>query len=43
MLQFLLTHQLLLAAIAVINGASIVALVIGISYQPQENQDASRS
>jgi hypothetical protein len=35
MLQFLLTHQIQLAAIAAINGASIVAIIIGVSYRPQ--------
>jgi hypothetical protein len=34
-MQSLLAHQHFLSAIiAAINGASIVALVIGISYQP---------
>ena len=32
--QWLLDHQPLLCAIAAINGASIVALIIGISFTP---------
>jgi hypothetical protein len=34
MLQWLLTHQPLLIALALIHGASIVALVIGVGYRP---------
>jgi hypothetical protein len=34
MLNWLLAHQSFLAAIAVFNGASIVALIIGISFTP---------
>lgn len=32
--QFLLTHKPLIIALAWINGASIVALVIGVGYRP---------
>lgn len=34
MTQFLLTHQPLLIAVIALNGASIVALVIGVGYRP---------
>jgi hypothetical protein len=33
-MNWLLTHQHFLAAITAINGASIVALIIGISFNP---------
>lgn len=38
MTQFLLTHQPLLIALAFIQGASIVALVIGVGYRPQAEE-----
>lgn len=39
-LQFLLTHQPLLIAVIGINGASIVALVIGVGYRPSAKEIA---
>jgi hypothetical protein len=34
-LQWLLTHQPLLIAVTLLNGAALVALVIGVGYRPQ--------
>ncbi|MDB5606675.1 MAG: hypothetical protein JWP25_3575 [Bradyrhizobium sp.] len=37
MTHFLLTHQPHLIALAWINGAAVVAVVIGVSYRPRRD------